>query len=260
MADSWIKVEYGTLDKIEVARIATALGTDQYAVVGRMVKLWSYFDLHSREGFIAGVDAAFLDRLVGQTGFAAATIAAGWMQANGDGVTLPNFDRHNGGGAKARALNTRRQSKFQNAKSKEPERYKSNAPPNAEPLQSALPEEGRKEERREENTPQPPEGGIDQGVLPFSQPDPQLCAPLDTPAFASVWADWLRYRRERRITTRPQTLTAQLKKLAGLGEAVAIATIERSILNGWNGLFPEGGKGNAADPYAGFRDAFDAAK
>ncbi len=149
LADTWIKVEYSTLEKIEVAKTATALGMDRYMVVGRLVRIWSYFDIQARDGRIDGIDANFLDRMVQHSGFCAQLAAVGWMTIDAAGITLPNFDRHNGGGAKTRAQGAARQSKHL-GKTK---RDKSNAPRNAAPLRGALPEKIRGEEKREEENP-----------------------------------------------------------------------------------------------------------
>ena len=45
------------------------VGMDRYAVLGRLVKIWSYFDLHSRNGRIEGIDANLLDAQIGHPGF-----------------------------------------------------------------------------------------------------------------------------------------------------------------------------------------------
>lgn len=60
---------------------------------------------------------------------------------------------------------------------------------------------------------------------------------LNTPRFRKAWDDWLADRRDRRkpLTVRAQEI--QLGKLARWGEQAAIASIERSIANGWQGLF-----------------------
>jgi hypothetical protein len=179
MADSWIKVENSTLDKIEVAKLSTAMGMDPYAVVGRLIRIWSYFDIQSHEGRIDGIDATFLDRMVQHPGFCQQLAAVGWMNIDDDGITLPNFDRHNGGGAKSRAQGANRQSKSRHNKKERKtlptERDKSNAPRNGEALRGALPEERREEKRRQEQDPH----ADGQGVLPFAPIEPPSAIPAD---------------------------------------------------------------------------------
>jgi len=68
-----------------------------------------------------------------------------------------------------------------------------------------------------------------------------------SPAFATVWKEWLAYRRERRKALPPQTAKRQLTKLATWGADKSIRAIERSIENGWAGIFdPDDKRGAAA--------------
>lgn len=60
---------------------------------------------------------------------------------------------------------------------------------------------------------------------------------LDCDAFRAAWDEWIAYRRERRLTVTPRTLKAQAAKLAGFGLDGALASIEQSIAQGWQGLF-----------------------
>lgn len=56
---------------------------------------------------------------------------------------------------------------------------------------------------------------------------------------SEVWAEWIKYRRERKDKTTESTCRAQAKKLSGLSPHDAEAVIRRSIENGWTGLFTE---------------------
>jgi hypothetical protein len=60
---------------------------------------------------------------------------------------------------------------------------------------------------------------------------------LNTSEFQTHWARWKKYRAEIRHRLTPSTEAAQLKQLAAWGAAKAIAAIERSITQGWQGLF-----------------------
>ena len=96
MAGDWIKFEIGTPDKPEVWEIAANLEIDPDAVVGKLLRVWSWFDQHTEDGNARSVTKLLLDRLVGVSGFCNAVIATGWMVEEGGELTLPNFDRHNG--------------------------------------------------------------------------------------------------------------------------------------------------------------------
>lgn len=108
MAGDWIKFEIGTPDKPEVWAIAMTLGIDPDAVVGKLMRVWSWFDQHTESGNAPSVTKMLLDRLVGVTGFCDAVVESGWMIEDGDGLSLPNFGRHNGKTAKKRAVTAKR--------------------------------------------------------------------------------------------------------------------------------------------------------
>ena len=62
--------------------------------------------------------------------------------------------------------------------------------------------------------------------------------PYESEAFSGVWQSWIKYLKEKRKTPTKSTTQRQLNKLSKLNEKQAIETIERSIENGWQGLFP----------------------
>lgn len=108
MAGDWIKFEIATPDKPEVWQIAESLSIDPDAVVGKLLRVWSWFDQQTENGNAPSVSKLLLDRLVGVTGFCKVVIESGWMIDDGKILTLPHFDRHNGKTAKNRALTAKR--------------------------------------------------------------------------------------------------------------------------------------------------------
>lgn len=60
---------------------------------------------------------------------------------------------------------------------------------------------------------------------------------LDTPRFREAWELWRKHRVEKKNTLTPTTIKMQIKFLLSMGHDRAIAAIERSITNGWTGLF-----------------------
>jgi hypothetical protein len=71
-------------------------------------------------------------------------------------------------------------------------------------------------------------------------------APIDTEPFKAAWKDWQDYAKARRLRKWvPQTVTAKLAELAALGEAAAIAAIQRSISSGWQSIHPDTRPGHA---------------
>lgn len=108
MRRPWIKVETTTPDKPEVCAIATTLRLDQDAVLGKLIRLWSWVELNRVSINDLGVTKAFIDKLTGRKGFASALMAVGWLVEGEGKLRLNNLERHNGNSAKVRALTAQR--------------------------------------------------------------------------------------------------------------------------------------------------------
>lgn len=63
--------------------------------------------------------------------------------------------------------------------------------------------------------------------------------PFGSEEFKDVWSEWLTYLKQKRKTPTQITITKQHKQLKTLSETDAINTINKSIQNGWQGLFPD---------------------
>ncbi len=61
--------------------------------------------------------------------------------------------------------------------------------------------------------------------------------PFSSNEFREVWSDWQQHRREIKKPLTSTSVRYQLKDLAALGEAEAIAKLTRSITSGWQGMF-----------------------
>lgn len=140
MAGDWLKFEKSTPDKPEVFAIAADLGIDPDAVVGKLMRIWSWFDSHTENGNAPSVTSALLDRIAGVTGFVQSMQKCGWIEVHNGGISLPNFYRHCGVTAKQRAQNNKRVSNLRAR----------NAESVTEPLQKHVPEKRREEKKREE--------------------------------------------------------------------------------------------------------------
>jgi hypothetical protein len=132
---AWIKLETHIFDKLEVFTIAEDLGIDADAVVGKLCRIWSWFDLNTVDGVTPGVTESLLDRYCGIAGFCKSMIKVGWMGKNDAGLFLPNYDRHNSQTAKDRALTAKRVSKH---RKKELSNAECNAKSNAQSLSQSL--------------------------------------------------------------------------------------------------------------------------
>ena len=62
---------------------------------------------------------------------------------------------------------------------------------------------------------------------------------MTNPNVKEAWARWCAYRKEVRKKLTKSTAEGQIKLLGKLEPQVIIATIENSITNGWQGLFPD---------------------
>lgn len=156
MAGDWLKIEVALPEKPEVWQIAGLTGLDPDLIVGKLFKVWRWFDAHTETGNARSVTYALVDSITGVTGFAEAMVFAGWLEQHGTDLSLPNFDRHNGKTAKNRALTAKRVGKIRNAGSV------------TSSVTSALP---REEKRREENKEQKQE-------------------PVRSPSGSRLSADW----------------------------------------------------------------------
>ena len=117
MASLWIKIAHDLPDKEEIDLLAAALKIDHDAVIGKLVRFWIWADMQTVDPSAVRVTDVFIDRLTHCPGFAAALLKAGWMVRRNGRVSLPNFDRHNGQTAKARALTKDRVERHRNGTS-----------------------------------------------------------------------------------------------------------------------------------------------
>jgi hypothetical protein len=108
MRRPWIKIEVSTPDKPEICAIAKKLRIEADAVVGKLVRLWSWAELSNADPNDLNVTKEFLDRVCGRKGFADAVIQIGWLHEDGETLSFPNFSRHNGNASKIRGLTARR--------------------------------------------------------------------------------------------------------------------------------------------------------
>lgn len=119
MAGDWIKMRVDLHTDPKVVRIACAVcahgvrgeaskSAQRCAVVGALHLVWCLFDTHSVDGQLEGYTPEVVDELVGISGFAAAMASVGWLDSTPKGLTMHNFQRHNGQGAKRRAMHADR--------------------------------------------------------------------------------------------------------------------------------------------------------
>lgn len=142
MAGEWLKFECSLPEKPETLALTVAMGWDDPDLtVGKLMRLFRWFDQQTLDGNAPSVTPALLDRIIGVTGFTAAVAKVGWIVISDAGISLHNFDRHNGTTAKGRAQTAKRVAS-----------HRSNAESNAQSVTAAL----AKEEKRREEKDTPP--------------------------------------------------------------------------------------------------------
>jgi hypothetical protein len=214
MAGYWIKFDTSTPDKPEVWSIAERLGIDPDAVVGKLLRVWAWFDDHTEKGNAPSVTKALLDRRVGVSGFCDAMVLAGWLKESDGQLEIPNFDRHNGATAKSRGLTAKRVANHKAG----------NAKGNAPSVSGALPRA--EESRAEENLSPPPQEKIEIKKSSGGQP----IVPED---LAVCWSRWIEYRFATDGTSIPAIQAETiLMDLCRRGAEKAAKDIEFSILKG----------------------------
>lgn len=146
MAGEWLKFESTLPEKAETLAITAAMGWDDPDLtVGKLMRMFRWFDQQTIDGNAPNVTPALLDRIIGVTGFVSAVASVGWIVIDGTSLSLHNFDRHNGETAKSRALTAKRVAKHKaNAQG--------NGNGNADSVSSALPKEEKKREEKREDS------------------------------------------------------------------------------------------------------------
>ena len=139
MAGDWIKIEHALPDKPEVMEMACALKIDADAVVGKLIRVWTWFDVHTENGNANVTMRALLDRYAGVTGFVTEMQNVGWIAESNGILTVNKFERHNGQTAKNRANTNRRVAKLRKCNDDSVTNV------TIEPLQKPLPEKRREE-------------------------------------------------------------------------------------------------------------------
>ncbi|MBP1129350.1 hypothetical protein JOE25_000893 [Serratia sp. PL17] len=183
MASSWIKVEVITPDKPEVYQLAELLELDPDAVLGKLIRLWSWADQQTIDGNAdcnaVSVTKSAIDRITFVRGFAEAMLRVGWLALDGEKLIFPNFERHNGNSTKKRALTNRRVANLRD--SQRSEAPNGNAQGVTKKTQKELPDE--EEEEDIKDPPLPPKGN-GEGQFDFNS--------IELPEWLSpeIWRQW----------------------------------------------------------------------
>ncbi len=108
MAGDWIPIRINLRTDPRTIKIAAMIRRTPQHAIGCLVQAWSAANEHSTDGKLAGYTLDSIDELTATKGFAGALAAVGWLVVEPDGVRIPDFDRYNSDGAKARLKHSRR--------------------------------------------------------------------------------------------------------------------------------------------------------
>lgn len=108
MAGDWIKMRSNLWDDPRVSKVCDMTNQPEAMVIGGLYWLWAMADQHTEDGVLCGLTLRQIDRKTGIEGFGDAMVAAGWLSTDGESVSIPNFEEHNGTSAKKRIQTARR--------------------------------------------------------------------------------------------------------------------------------------------------------
>jgi len=202
MANDWIKIRKDLPTDPNVYKIAELLDVSRNETVGLLVLFWSWADTHLMEGHAPSVTGVTVDDVVRHDGFANALIKFGWLTVNGNGISIPNFDRHMSENAKKRALDSERQRKS---------RLKRNAASVTDVTETRDKSVTREEKKREEKNSLSKDRESKAADAAVTIPHKELLDDLLDVWAASPWVQKVRDRRGRGILDHWRSAVASKK-------------------------------------------------
>jgi hypothetical protein len=79
MSGEWIKMSTDLSEDPIVIAIAARLHIDEFSVVGRLHRIWSWADRHLADGLALGITTEWIDQYVRLEGFSIALLETGWL-------------------------------------------------------------------------------------------------------------------------------------------------------------------------------------
>ncbi len=243
--------------------MAARLKMTRTAVVGAFWALWSAASEHGEDGRIPDADADTIDYLTETPGFAAAAVAAKWLEFDDLGAVCPRWSEHNNGSSakvRARERDKKRKQRTQYLR----RGLSPTCPPNVPGTNGDKQGTGAGhvdhtdtdtdiDTDKPKDIAKPPEAanaakGGKAGVKHLSAQDAKAYAlPMHWPtevreAFVSFIES--RYAAGKRCT--PKALDLLIRAVENMPPAARLASVNQSIANGYQGIFPAKttGKGN----------------
>lgn len=248
----WIKIDKDLSESLRFKRVVRKLRETSNAlrgvtshvtahtiVLGALAKLWMHADTHIQEDDILEATTDEIDELVGVDGFAAA-LPADWLEiVDPEHVKLPDFLAHNGGSARERKQNAKRQAAYRSRKHTR-NVTESNALRDEPRLDQTRRDQTRPEER--ENARAHETRGVKDcgtGLLTLSA-ETLDCWRRDVPECnPDAFARWIVHCETSGKMLGSAQRLGQAKMLAGNGEfPIQAEVVDYCVAQGWKTLVP----------------------
>ena len=100
----WIPIRASLYRAREIIRLASAMDCNKCEALGACVSFWLWATSETEDGHLSDCSQGVIDDAVGIQGFAQHLIEVGWLEEDGEGMFIPNYDRYMGRSAKQRVL------------------------------------------------------------------------------------------------------------------------------------------------------------
>lgn len=104
----WIKMRKDLRGDPAVILLRAQLGLTSRETIGLLHEFWSWADSNVVDGEAQGLTPELLDLMMEAPGFSVAMEKVRWLTTTPTGISIPNFERHLGNGAKRRSLTAAR--------------------------------------------------------------------------------------------------------------------------------------------------------
>lgn len=249
---AWIAVPVNLERSPEIGDLSDHLGVEPLAAAWAMVRLWSWAVDHRDDGQLADVSDKQLGRALGGVDGAAwraAMIESDLLEADESIVNWRQIYR----------LKSQRQRQAKSRASRHGDVTTPSPQCHGDALQDRTGQDRTRQDPTEQNQKAAP-------VKP--SPSPKVKRekfrpdemPLPFEALRPAWRDWCQHRLEKGQRLRPTVASAQLIKLAKMGEQRALAALLHSTAAGYQGIFePKAGRQGAEPDYTESRAVGSAA-
>lgn len=210
MSKLYVRVMTGFYFHRKTAKLRRTLGTDAFWIPPR---LWAYAAEHQPDGNMAAYSGEELAELLGCSKHANVMLEAlkdcGFIEENG---IIHDWQEHNG-------YHQKYSDRAKKAAAARWNKEKTPTPPKEESGNRKV-ESGDKQCSTDATSIELPEN-------------------LKTDTFKKAWENWQQHRKEKKIKITPLAAKMQIKQCSEWGEGRAVAAIEHSIRNGYQGIYEE---------------------